>query len=579
MNSKYYSWVFPVGLSCLLSCGKGSDPAPVPPTPPVDTAVVIQPAVDPPLAPTIGFFLNDWQAKSLILPPYTDTVVPNLGGTTIKVNPSEIITKVPLSLFGNNANPYMSQMVTEPVLLDHIRNLHPHIIRFPGGNLSSVYFWNASRTEPPVSVPANLVNASGASEPAGYWYGKNNESWTISLDNYYAMLQQTGNTGIITINYGFARYGTGANPVADAAHLAADWVRYDKGRTRYWEIGNESNGEWQAGYRIDVANNKDGQPAIVTGALYGKHFKVFADSMRKAAQEIGHTIFIGAQLLEKQAESWQTATDKTWNEGVFKEAANTPDYYIVHSYYTPYNANSTAADILSSGSTVTTNIINYVTQSTQAAGVTMKPLAMTEWNIFASGSQQMVSHVNGMHAVLVLSEMLRKKYGMASRWDLANGWDNGNDHGTFNIGDEPGGIAKWSPRPVFYYLYYFQKMLGDRAVQATVVNNSSVEALASSFSSGQLGLVLLNKATTPQSIQLELQNFRVGARYYWYTLTGGTDNGEFSRRVYINGQGPSGVSGGPSNYTSIKAASATTSGGVRINIPARGVVFMVIDKK
>jgi alpha-L-arabinofuranosidase len=249
-----------------------------------------------------------------------------------------------------------------------------------------VFFWNASRTNPPATVPANLLNASGASEPAGYWYGKNNESWTLSVDNYYAMLQQTGNTGMITINYGYARYGTGANPVADAAHLAADWVRYDQGRTRYWEIGNESNGEWQAGYRIDPANNKDGQPSIVTGALYGKHFNVFADSMRKAAQEIGHTIYIGAQLLEKAAESWQTATDKGWNEGVFKEAVNKPDYYIVHSYYTPYNTNSNAADILSSAGTVTKNIITYVTQSSQSAGVSVKPLAMTEWNIFATGS-------------------------------------------------------------------------------------------------------------------------------------------------------------------------------------------------
>ena len=28
----------------------------------------------------------------------------------------------------------------------------------------------------------------------------------------------------------YARYSTAANPVATAAHLAADWVRYDNGR-------------------------------------------------------------------------------------------------------------------------------------------------------------------------------------------------------------------------------------------------------------------------------------------------------------------------------------------------------------
>ena len=65
---------------------------------------------------------------------------------------------------------------------------------------------------------------------------------------------------MITVNYGYARYGTGINPVARAAHLAADWVRYDNGRTKYWEVGNENFGDWEAGYRINIANNQDGQP-------------------------------------------------------------------------------------------------------------------------------------------------------------------------------------------------------------------------------------------------------------------------------------------------------------------------------
>ncbi len=42
-----------------------------------------------------------------------------------------------------------------------------------------------------------------------------------------------------------------ANPVAAAAHLAADWVRHDHGRTKFWEIGNENFGNWEAGYNID----------------------------------------------------------------------------------------------------------------------------------------------------------------------------------------------------------------------------------------------------------------------------------------------------------------------------------------
>ena len=116
----------------------------------------------------------------------------------------------------------------------------------------------------------------------------------MDIDSFYSILNQTGVTGLLTMNYGYARYGTSANPVAQAAHLAADRVRYDKGRTKFWEIGNEVNGSWEAGYRIDTSLNKDGQPEYINGTLYGQHCRVFVDSMRAAALETGAEIFIGA---------------------------------------------------------------------------------------------------------------------------------------------------------------------------------------------------------------------------------------------------------------------------------------------
>jgi hypothetical protein len=378
------------------------------------------------------------------------------------------------------------------------------------------------------------------------------------------MLQQTGNEGMITVNYGYARYGTGLNPVAQAAHLAADWVRYDNGRTKYWEIGNETNGTWEAGYRINTLTNHDAQPAIITGALYGQHVKVFIDSMKKAAQEISKTIYIGVYLLEKQPEAWQTATDQSWNTGVLSNSANKADYYVIHSYYTPYQQNTAA-------------MMNYIKTSITNSGSTIKPIALNEWNITSQGSMQQVSFVNGIHAAIILGESLKNKYGMTSRWDFANGWDNGNDHGLFNNGDEPGGVSKWNPRPAFYYMYYFQKMLGDRLLSTTV--NGDVLAYASSFTSGEKGVIIVNKTTSAQNTQVILEKAKAGNRYYWYTLTGGTDNGEFSRKVFVNGRGPVEATGGPaSEYTGIKAYSSVTTNGMKITLPPRSVVYMVIDK-
>ena len=569
-----------VGLICMafiLGCEKSTNTGSVITPPPNDTIVIITPPVDPPIANSIGFFLNDWQPKTFVTPAYKDTAIPSSGTYTVTINPSSVITKIPLSIFGNNANTWMTQIVTESSLMTDINNVHPHIIRFPGGSISDMFFWNAPKNVPPADAPATLVNANGTQSPGNFWFGKNTESWTFSVDNYYNMLQQTGNTGMIIINYGYARYGTGPKPAEAAAHLAADWVRYDNGRTKYWEIGNENYGDWETGYRIDLTKNKDGQPEYGTGNLYGRHFKIFADSMRKAAQDIGKTIYIGAVTAEAAPQSWETNTRKTWNTGLFNATGNSPDFYIVHNYYTAYLTNSTATDILASAPSETKKVMDFVTQSFQSSAVTPKPIALTEYNINAEGAMQKVSHVNGMHGVMVLGEALKNKYGMVARWDLANAWDKGNDHGMFSNGDEPG-VPKWNARPAFYHMYYFQKMLGDRVI-ASATDNTDLISYASLFTSGQVGITLVNKSASSQTVQVKFKNFNIGNRFYWYTLKGGGDNGEFSRKVLVNGQGPTGVAGGPGNYASINPYSATAANGIYVTVPAMAIVFMIIDKK
>lgn len=576
--------IIPCGILLLFcasftNCKKNK---PANPIDPIDTTtVVIPPAVDPAVANTIDFFLNDWKAKSFTAPSsYNIAGIPANGNVIIKVDHNNILTKIAPTLFGNNANPYMTQITDQPVLVNHIKNLNPGLIRFPGGNISSVFFWNAAPGNTPADAPEKIIDGSNGNEiNAGYWSGKNNDSWTLSTDNYYKTLQQTNSKGVITINYGYARYGTSDNPVAAAAHLAADWVRYDNGRTQYWEIGNESNGVWQAGNRIDVSKNKDGQPEIITGALYGTHFKVFADSMRKAATEVGATIYIGAQLLEQTPATWASNTDKSWNQGVLTATANGADYYIVHSYYTPFNSNSTATEILATPTTVTGHMMDYLKQNFTTHGAAVKPVALTEYNIFAVGSKQMVSHTNGMHAVMVLGELMKNKFGMACRWDLANAWEDGNDHGMFSQGEAASGESKWNPRPAFYQLYYFQKMLGDRAVGSTVSNGNGIVSYASSFSSGELSVAIVNTTATEQTARVEFDNFLQGSRYYWYTLTGSNDNGEFSRKTLVNGTGPEGIAGGPADYATLKPNSAAIDKQVKLTLPARSVSFVVIEKK
>jgi hypothetical protein len=494
---------------------------------------------------------------------------------TVTIAADEVITRVPKYVYGNNANVYMTQM-TDPTLRNHIKELSPNVIRFPGGNLSSVYFWNAEKNIPPADAPPKLVDSNGAQQDPGYWYGKNNDAWTMSVDSYYAMLHATNSTGIITINYGYARYSTATDPVASAAHLAAEWVRYDNGRTKFWEIGNESNGTWQAGHRINTADNKDGQPQIITGELYGQHFKVFADSMRKAAAEVNTTIYIGAQLLQEEPASWWNSTDKNWNTGVLHASGDSPDYYIIHSYYTPFQANSSVTEILNSASTVTTNMRTVVDKYISDAGVAPKPLALTEWNIFSEGSKQQASSINGIHAVLVLGALIQNNYGLACRWDLANSWGNGNDHGMFSQGDAANDPL-WNPRAVFYYMYYFQRYFGDTMVKSTVSGNNEIVSYASRFNDKEAGVILVNKSASTAVVSVILNDFGYGERYYYHTLTPGTDNGNFPLKVLVNNRPGSFAAGGPPNYKTIAANSSAVGSGVKVSLPPRSVTYILVD--
>jgi hypothetical protein len=573
-----------ISLLCVVasSCGKpgqssGSSGHGGQPSPPA-TDSIYNP-VDPQPAGSIGFFGNSWKAKTFTDPStLPGTVATGAVTDTLTINVNKVITKVPNYVYGNNSVLWMGQIVTQSSLMGYIRDLSPNIIRAPAGSVSDTYFWNDTSAAP-TDAPATLLNSGGTPAAANYWYGGNTASWTLALSNYYNVLAQTNSTGIVTINYGYARYGTSANPVAVAAHLAADWVRYDNGRTKFWEIGNETYGNWEAGYQIDITQNKDGQPAVITGALYGQHFNVFADSMRAAASQAGATIYIGATLYQQPAAQYDYASIQTWNQGVFSQAGNAPDFYIVHNYFTAYNTNSSVSDILNTAATVPAAMMSYVQQQESAAGVNPKPIALTEWNIQATGSKQNVSYIAGIHAAKALGAIIKNQFGEASRWDLANGYANGDDQGLFNLGDEPG-APPWNPRPAFYYLYYFQQFMGDRMVSDTLrAVNSDITTWSSTFSSGQAGTVIVNSGTTPHIVSVDFQHFPAGNKYYWYTLTGGSDNGNFSGQVYVNGTGPSTATGGPLNYSALAAYSAPLTGTIKIAVPPFSVVYLVAGGK
>ena len=114
---------------------------------------------------------------------------------------------------------------------------------------------------------------------------------------------------------------------------------------------------------------------------------------------------------------------------------------------------------------------------------------------------------------------------------------------------------------------------------AISANNTSIKAYASTWTSGELSVTLVNTSATSQNVEIKTKNFYPGTRFYWYSLEGSNDNGEFSRKVLVNGTGPAFDAGGPADYATLKARSALTTSGIKTMVPARGIVTMVVDKK
>jgi len=561
---------------------------------------------DPPVAPTMGFFLDDWKAKSFEAPDSREGKVPGQEGgvpgqagrvsgqegrvpgqegrmpgqdgtVTVSIDASDVITKIPPSVYGHNVDSWVTGIATEPVFIQHVKDLGPTVTRWPAGSGSDGYWWDRAPGDPPADVPKAVLDKNGKEKKAFYFYGRPSGARSASLDAYYTMRRETGDEGLITVNYGYARYGTGPHPVETAAHYAADWVRYDHGRTRYWEVGNENYGDWELGYRIDTTQNKDGQPEFLTGRLYAQHFSVFADSMRRAAAECGATIYIGAVTAESGPMRWDGPTRRFWNQGMMQELHGAADFYVVHNYFTAYQKNLSAAQVLRDADSVPAAQMKYVLDCLAATGAPVRPIAMDEWNMFAAGSKQQVSNISGLFADIVIGETLTNKYGLACRWDMLNAWAGGNDHGLLSAGDEPG-VARWSPRPSFYYLYFLRKMQGDRLV-ATVSADSSIRAYGTTWSSGEVNVTLVNVSPEAKTVRINGKGYSPGKRYFWYSLEGGDDNGEFSRRVFVNGEGPKAVAGGPDDYASLPAWSASTAGGVVVRVPGHGAVCLTIEKR
>lgn len=185
-------------------------------------------------------------------------------------------------------------------VLEAARNLHISLLRWPGGNFSSGYNWKDG-IGPKDSRPRRWDTA---------WQAE--ESNRFGTDEFLAYARKLGAEPYICINM-----GTGT------MQDAADWVEYCNGtmntywanlrrknghpephNVKYWGLGNEMYGPWQAGHK--------------SAAEYGALALEFAKMMRWVDPDI-KLIACGGPTSE-------------WNREVLQPLLEVADYISLHHY-------------------------------------------------------------------------------------------------------------------------------------------------------------------------------------------------------------------------------------------------------
>jgi hypothetical protein len=112
----------------------------------------------------------------------------------------------------------------------------------------------------------------------------------------------------------------------------------------------------------------------------------------------------------------------------------------------------------------------------------------------------------------------------------------------------------------------------------TSSDNADILAYASKFGSGETGVILVNKGKTEKVVEVYPGDIGIGEKYYNYSLTGGTDNGDFSQYVSVNNVAPTGTLWGPAgDPANIPAKSFTIGNEISVSCPGLSVQFIMLD--
>ncbi|WP_322173388.1 alpha-N-arabinofuranosidase [Acutalibacter caecimuris] len=243
-------------------------------------------------------------------------------------------------------------------VLDLVRELNVPIVRYPGGNFVSNYFWEDG-VGPVSQRPRRLELAWRSTEPN-----------LVGINEFARWAQKAGTDIMMAVNLGTRGIDAACNLLEYCNHPAG--TKYSDLRRSHgvenpygiktWCLGNEMDGPWQVGHK--------------TAREYGH----LANETAKALRQIDPSI----QLVACGSSNTGMASYPQWEATVLEEAYDSVDFISLHTYYgNPENdtANFLArSDDMDNFIKTVTATCDFVKAKRRAKKSMM--LSFDEWNVW-----------------------------------------------------------------------------------------------------------------------------------------------------------------------------------------------------
>ena len=394
------------------------------------------------------------------------------ASATVEIKPGKVIaTDTGHRLLGSNIGLWYENQELEDLEKSSLyKQWAPSIIRFPGGSWSDEIYWNGTGVRKGTAFDLSKKQADGWDIDYSQWSPGFRINADQSLHEFHGhttlpVLHQFAVDNkceaIVTVNA-----GTGT------AAMAAEWVRWANKKmgynVKYWEVGNELEGEWEAGHIRPDGTKMDAKK-------YAAIYLEFA----KAMKAVDPTIKVGGPTNSNDS--------VVFTEELIKQAGEHIDFISFHTY--PVDGkNTNVAKIFKDSERVgkTVTQIRSWLEKYQPKRASEIEIGITEWHVQVHENDNTCNLLSGLWSARFIGEMFNSKVDFANQWDLFSTTETGG-HGLFQKGGEI------TPRASYWAMWLWAQHLGETLTESKVTGSNDLKSYAT-MKDGKPAILLINQS-------------------------------------------------------------------------------------